>query len=435
MAARPPRTASTANQRPRDPTAVLAEAEEQWLFTEQELAHTPSIQDGMALEEEKALRAKGINFIRSVGIMLKLPELTLSTAAIFFNRFLMRMSLKDRKDHKALHHYTLGAVALFVATKVEECTRKLKDIVIACCRVAQKKPNLVVDEQSKDFWRWRDTILMNEDVLLEVLCFDLTIELPHKQLFSMLKFYNQEHNKPLRNAAWAFVTDGNSTQVCLLCSSRTIAAAALYAAARLCDVKLEDSTSGRPWWDVQGVRLQDMLKAVNYMCENYEHAPVKIGTENGNSGSGGNSIYVGLRTPITIGANGEVLLVDGREDEEPIWERTRLKSEQTIATPLQPTIDLPNNNYDNSRSDRAVSTSSQGSKRARDDGEEKRGERKDGEQSRESDSKRLKTENGSKGHVNGSTVDQPIQSVTSAVPAHPQDDEEANGSEEGEVEE
>jgi len=59
----------------------------------------------MSQEKEKETRAKGINFIRQVGIMLKLPEITLSTAAIFFNRYLMRMSLVDRPDQKALHHY------------------------------------------------------------------------------------------------------------------------------------------------------------------------------------------------------------------------------------------------------------------------------------------------------------------------------------------
>lgn len=92
-------------QRPKSPNRVLAEAEEQWIFEEDELSRTPSAQDGMSLEKEKELRAKGINFIRQVGIMLKLPELTLSTAAIFFNRYLMRMSLVDRPGMKALHHY------------------------------------------------------------------------------------------------------------------------------------------------------------------------------------------------------------------------------------------------------------------------------------------------------------------------------------------
>lgn len=85
------------------------------MFTEEELAHTPSIQDGMSPDKEKEIRSKGINFIRQVGIMLKLPELTLSTAAIFFNRFLMRVTLVDHPGAKALHHYVRTPQRLFLA--------------------------------------------------------------------------------------------------------------------------------------------------------------------------------------------------------------------------------------------------------------------------------------------------------------------------------
>lgn len=90
---------------PRPPPPAVVEAEQQWIFTEEELLHTPSIVDGMSPEEERTLRKKGVNFILQVGMMLKLPQTTLSTAAIFFNRFLMRNSLRARPGHKPLHHY------------------------------------------------------------------------------------------------------------------------------------------------------------------------------------------------------------------------------------------------------------------------------------------------------------------------------------------
>ncbi|KAK5125801.1 hypothetical protein LTR85_012077 [Meristemomyces frigidus] len=316
-------------QRPKSPNRVLAETEAQWIFTEAELANTPSIQDGMSQAEERETRAKGVNFIIQVGIMLKLPQLTLSTAAIFFQRFLMRASLKKaRNEIPKLHHYQSAATALFLATKVEESCRKMKEMIIAFCRVAQKNPNLIVDEQSKDWWRWRDCILHNEDVLLETLCFDLTVESPHRQLFEMLKYHGIEHNKRLRNAAWAFVTDSNNTQLCLLCNSRTIAVASLYAACRYCDVALPDDAKGRPWWEGQHVRLKDVRKAVEHMCANYEQVANKI---NGMSASqpaatgseGEGSIYVALSTPA-VGLDGSA---DG-------WDSTRLRDDAQAASPF-----------------------------------------------------------------------------------------------------
>jgi protein BUR2 len=286
---------------------VLAETEQQWIFSEDELLRTPSICDGMAPDDERQHRYKGNHFITQVGIMLKLPQTTLSTAAVFFNRYLMRKSLITKPPYKALHHYVslrgtrtsesskltaqkqIAAISLFLATKVEEHCRKIKEIVIACCRVAQKNPNLLVDEQTKDFWRWRDTIIYNEDVLLESLCFDLTIESPYKILYDYLRYYKVHNNKKLRDSAWSFINDSNQTQLCLLFTSKTIACAALYCGAKHAEQRFEDDR-GRAWWEVQQVSLMEIRRACNYMADFYTNAP-------GGLKPGSESIYVGLRSP------------------------------------------------------------------------------------------------------------------------------------------
>lgn len=227
----------------------------------------------------------------------------------------------------------LAATAIFLATKVEENCRKMKELVVACCRVAQKNPNLMVDEQTKDFWKWRDTILYNEDVLLETICFDLTVESPHKLFFDMIRYYGIEHNKRLRTAGWAFVSDSNVTQLCLLATSRTIAASALYCAARLCQLQLPDE-DGKPWWEIQHVQLAEMKRACNYMVDLYEHVQPK---------DGGESIYVGLRTP---------------PDDDSAFASTRLRSEQTPQSPIAAALAMERNGSDQGvKRARAESTS------------------------------------------------------------------------------
>lgn len=250
---------------------ILLASQVQWLFNDEELTRAPSQLDGMALEAEHTSRSKGVNFITQVGIMLKLPQLTIATAAVYLHRFFMRYSMVDLPQRPGMHPYPIAATSLFLATKVEENVRRMRELVVACCRVAQKQPNLVVDEQSKEFWKWRDTILHHEDLLLEALCFDLQLEQPYRILYDFICYFGVNENKPLRNAAWAFVNDSMFTVLCLQFSARNIAAAALYAAARHCDVGFEDDTSGRPWWEQIDVDLAQVRRACTRMAQLYEN--------------------------------------------------------------------------------------------------------------------------------------------------------------------
>jgi len=157
----------------------------------------------------------------------------------------------------------------------------MKELVISCVRIAQKDPHKIVDEQDREYWRWRDVILYNEDVMLEALCFDLSLEPPYKTLFDHLLFFGEGDNNGLRNAAWAFVNDSYLTMLCLMYPSKTIATGALYAAAKHCGVAFPDDEKGRPWWDIVGIELGEIWKACNYMADIYRGVPSKAGKEGG----------------------------------------------------------------------------------------------------------------------------------------------------------
>ena len=75
----------------------------QWFFTSDEVASSPSIIDGLSLAEEKLRRSKGVNFIYQAGILLELPQITLWVAGVFFHRFFMRYSMVEEKG--GIHHY------------------------------------------------------------------------------------------------------------------------------------------------------------------------------------------------------------------------------------------------------------------------------------------------------------------------------------------
>ncbi|KAI1328310.1 cyclin-like protein [Xylariaceae sp. FL0255] len=253
----------------------------QWLFTQQEILSSPSILDGLPPAEERLRRAKGVNFIYQAGILLELPQITLYVAGVFFHRFYMRRSMVEEKQ--GIHHYNIAATALFLANKTEENCRKTKDIIIAVAKVAQKNPKLIVDEQSKEYWRWRDSILMYEEVMLEALTFDVMLDNPHFKLYEFLGQVGTIHNKSLRHAAWAFCNDSCLTILPLVMDARDIAIASIFFSSNFTGEHIDDQ-NGEPWWKSLSASEDHCVRAIEIMKEFYVENPLRK-SENPYSGS------------------------------------------------------------------------------------------------------------------------------------------------------
>lgn len=165
----------------------------------------------------------------------------------------------------------IAATALFLANKTEENCRKTKDIIIAVAKVAQKNAKLVIDEQSKEYWRWRDSILTYEEVMLEQLTFDLMVDNPYHHLFKLLDQLGIVHNKNLRQAAWAFCNDACLTSIPLLIGPRDVAISAIFFASIYANQQIED-INGEPWWK--------LLKGDEVLCSHAIEVMRQFYTEN-----------------------------------------------------------------------------------------------------------------------------------------------------------
>lgn len=243
----------------------------QWFFTPNEILATPSIVDGLRPAEERVRRAKGVSFIYQAGVLLELPQITLWVAAVFFHRFFMRVSLVEEKN--GVHHYNIAATALFLANKTQEDCRKTKDLIISVARVAQKNTSLIIDEQSKEYWRWRDSILMHEEIMLEILTFDLMVDIPYQPLFEYLKRLDLHHNKRLRDAAWAYINDSCFSMLPLLMSAADIAASSVFFASVSTGEKIDD-VQGEPWWHHLKADETRIAKAIDVIVEFYNENPL-----------------------------------------------------------------------------------------------------------------------------------------------------------------
>ena len=168
----------------------------------------------------------------------------------------------------------IAATALFLANKAEENCRKTKDIIIAVAKVAQKNTKLIIDERSKEYWRWRDSILTYEEIMLEQLTFDLMIDNPYRHLYECLRHIGLLHNKNLRQAAWAFLNDACLTAVPLLNDAREIAIAATFFASIHLSQPIDD-INGEPWWKFLKGDEDRCARAIGVMRQFYVENPLR----------------------------------------------------------------------------------------------------------------------------------------------------------------
>lgn len=176
---------------------------------------------------------------------------------------------------QTLLRQNIAATALFLANKTEENCRKTKDLIIAVAKVAQKNAKLIIDEQSKEYWRWRDSILTYEEVMLEALTFDLCVENPYQRLYEHLNALDMVHNKRLRESAWAFCNDACLTVLPLLMEARDISVAAVFFASTVTQCLIFDQPNGEPWWRALRGDEALMMRAVELISNFYSENPLR----------------------------------------------------------------------------------------------------------------------------------------------------------------
>ncbi|ORX96369.1 cyclin-like protein [Basidiobolus meristosporus CBS 931.73] len=226
-----------------------------WLFTQEDLAHSPTICDGLSWEKEQRLRQKGIDFIVKIGQSLQLFPTTTYIAGLYFHRFYTRQSFRT------YHHYDLAGACLYVAIKAEEDFREHcpEEIAKQTCRLFQECTMVSLktrehpknDSLDQDVIRWQETIYYHEEILLETLCFDLHLDLPYKYLFEALKRCGASQKHTL--LATRIASDFIRTPLCLLYSSKVLAGVAISQSCQLLQNPLIDQQTLKPWREVLGL--------------------------------------------------------------------------------------------------------------------------------------------------------------------------------------
>ncbi|XP_061356022.1 cyclin-T1-5-like isoform X2 [Gastrolobium bilobum] len=178
---------------------------------------------------------------------------------------------------------------MFLAGKVEETPRPLKDVILVSYEIIHKKDPAAAQriKQKEVYEQQKELILLGERVVLATLGFDLNVQHPYKPLVEAIKKFNVAKNA-LAQVAWNFVNDGLRTSLCLQFKPHHIAAGAIFLAAKFLKVKLP-SDGEKVWWQEFDVTPRQLEEVSNQMLELYEQnrIPLSQGSEVEGSAGGG----------------------------------------------------------------------------------------------------------------------------------------------------
>ncbi|GAA6051523.1 hypothetical protein JCM3770_000396 [Rhodotorula araucariae] len=278
------------------PTVDMAASatEAQWYYTREELALPPSVRAGMSLVEERNRRQSAVKGLWKIRDSSSFKQPVITAAATFVHRFYMRETFQEW-DYKLI-----AAAALFLASKSEEEPRSIKSLVGWMINPAGDDPNAATSPLAMDT---RQKIIVYEEAMLRVLCFDLTVRHPHWIAVSATKAMWSDEEAEVRDkvaqAAWMILNDSLPAPLCLLHTPPVLAAAALVLACVQLDVSLpgppppvseqraahelavqeaEEGEETQPfeprvfWLDVLGIKAEALREPVQDMVDVYKLA-------------------------------------------------------------------------------------------------------------------------------------------------------------------
>ncbi|KAG6768253.1 hypothetical protein POTOM_027151 [Populus tomentosa] len=227
-----------------------------WYFSRKEIEeNSPSRQDGIDLKKEAYLCKSYCTFLQDFGMRLK----------------------------------TIATVCMFLAGKVEETPRPLKDVILISYEIIHKKDPEAVQriKQKEVYEQQKEIILHGERVVLATLGFDLNLLHPYKPLVDAIKKFKVAQNA-FAQVAWNFVNDGYGKLLILIYIPffipHHIAAGAIFLAVKFLKVKLP-SDGEKVWWQEFDVTQRQLEEVSNQMLELYEQNRVPASSNSEAEGS------------------------------------------------------------------------------------------------------------------------------------------------------
>lgn len=227
--------------------------QDRWYFTKEQLENSPSRKCGYDAEKELSCRQQAANLIQDMGQRLQVTQLCINTAIVYMHRFYVFHSFTQ------FHRNSIATASLFLAAKVEEQPRKLEHVirVSQLCLFKNQPP---LDPRSEAYQEQAQEIVVNENVLLQTLGFDVGIEHPHTYVVRCCHLVRA--SKDLTQTSYFMASNSlHLTTMCLQYRSTVVACFCIHLACKWANWEIPQSNEGRKWfWYIDKEVTQEQLE-------------------------------------------------------------------------------------------------------------------------------------------------------------------------------
>lgn len=227
--------------------------QDRWYFTKEQLENSPSRKCGYDAEKELSCRQQAANLIQDMGQRLQVTQLCINTAIVYMHRFYVFHSFTQ------FHRNSIATASLFLAAKVEEQPRKLEHVirVSQLCLFKNQPP---LDPRSDAYQEQAQEIVVNENVLLQTLGFDVGIEHPHTYVVRCCHLVRA--SKDLTQTSYFMASNSlHLTTMCLQYRSTVVACFCIHLACKWANWEIPQSNEGRKWfWYIDKEVTQEQLE-------------------------------------------------------------------------------------------------------------------------------------------------------------------------------